>query len=322
MWRVIGILTVLALAGCGIYTDQRSNSREAAAERRWPPEGRLIEVDGVQVHYLQKGRGPDVVLLHGAGGNLRDFSFSLMDVLARRYRVTAFDRPGLGYTGRLPDSAGAFNANAESPQDQAALLARAAQQIGITRPVVVGHSFGGAVAMAWALDHDPAAMVSLAGAVMPWPGALDTQYRVLGTGLGGALVPGLVTASVDPDNTAGIAASIFRPQAMPDGYLAHVGPGLSLRRETIRANGRQVADLRGHLVGMSQRYAALRLPVEFVHGDADPIVGLDIHSRAAARLVPGAGLTVLPGVGHMPHHADEAAIVALIDRAARRAGLR
>lgn len=322
MWRVIGLVLLLAAAGCGIYADQRARSRDQAAEARWPPVGGFVTVDGLRVHYVQKGRGPDVVLIHGAGGNLRDVTFSLVDALAPAYRVTAFDRPGLGYTDRLPDAVGAFNTRAESPRAQAALLARAAAQLGVDRPVVVGHSYGGAVAMAWALEHDPAAVVSLAGAVMPWPGPLDTQYRVLGTAIGGAVVPPLAAAFVDPDNTTDVAAAIFRPQPMPDGYLAHVGPGLTLRRETIRANGRQVAGLRGHLTEMSQGYAALTLPVEFVHGDADPIVGLEIHSKGAADLLPNAALTVLPGIGHMPHHADEAAVIAAIDRAAIRAGLR
>jgi pimeloyl-ACP methyl ester carboxylesterase len=319
---MIGIIALAGVLGGGLFVNWRAGSMEAAALDRWPASGAFTEVDGVRVHYVQRGEGPDVVLVHGASGNLRDFTFDLMDRLARDYRVTAFDRPGLGYTGRKAHDKGVFNPRAESPQEQAALLAQAARQIGVTRPVVVGHSYGGAVAMAWGLDHQPAAVVSLAGAIMPWPGALDLQYRVLGNAAGGALIPPLVTAFLRPMATREAVAGIFAPQSMPEGYLEHVGPGLSLRRSAIRANGQQVYRLRPALVEMSARYDTLDLPIELVHGTADTTVGLSIHSQAAARILPNVRLTELDGVGHMPQHARPGAVIEAIHRAAERAGLR
>ena len=313
----------LALAGCGVIIDRTAARAEAEAEERWPPVGRFAEVDGTRVHYVQKGNGPDVVLIHGAGGNVRDFTFSLMDRLAQDYRVTAFDRPGLGYTGRMrPELAKPFNAEAESPQAQAALLSQAAQQIGVSAPVVLGHSYGGAVAMAWGLDHPASALVIVSGAIMPWPGGLGKQYTVVGSSVGGAVLPPFATAFVNPMNTGNVLESIFAPQPVPEGYLEHVGPGLSLRRGTIRANARQVNNLRQHLVTMSARYPELEMPVELVHGDADTIVGLRVHAAQALPLLPDANLTVLEGLGHMPHHAREGAVVEAVRRAAERAGLR
>ena len=117
-------------------------------------------------------------------------------------------------------------------------------------------------------------------------------------------------------------ASIFTPQPVPDGYSAHVGVGLTLRREALRANARQVNSLRPHVVEMSPLYPSLRLPVEILHGTEDTIVPLDIHSVPLSRQIPEATLTVLEGVGHMPHHADPDAVTEAIDRAAIRAGLR
>ena len=114
-------------------------------------------------------------------------------------------------------------------------------------------------------------------------------------------------------------AGIFAPQTAPDGYIDYVGTGLTLRRASLRANARQVNTLRPHVVEMSKRYPTLDLPVELVHGDTDDTVPLDIHSQPLSALLPDANLTVLPGIGHMPHHVAPEAVTAAIDRAARRA---
>ncbi|MCC1493608.1 alpha/beta hydrolase [Cognatishimia sp. F0-27] len=320
--RALVIGAALTLGSCGIWADKRAARMEASAEDRWPPVGRFVTEGAVRVHYVQDGTGPDVVLIHGAGGNLRDFTFSLMPRLVEAgYRVTAFDRPGLGYTGRVdPAYDRAFAPSAETPQEQAALLAGAAKQLGVDTPVVLGHSFGGAVAMAWGLEHEASAIVSVAGVAMPWPGELGAYYKVLGSSVGGALVPPLVTASTDPMNTGDVLEGIFAPQSAPDGYLAHIGPGLSLRRDTLRANARQVNHLRPHMVALSERYPEMTLPVEFVHGDADTTVPLTVHANRAVSVLPRARVTVLEDIGHMPHHADEDAILAAIERALEHAG--
>jgi pimeloyl-ACP methyl ester carboxylesterase len=109
---------------------------------------------------------------------------------------------------------------------------------------------------------------------------------------------------------------------VPEGYADHVGIDLTLRTATIRANSRQVNGLKPHVAAMAARYPGLSVPIEIVHGDRDTIVPLEVHSRVLADAAPTARLTVLPGVGHMPHHADPKATIAAIDRAASRAGLR
>lgn len=316
-------ISAAALAGCGLLVDGRATSRERAAEAAFPPEGAFVSVDGRQVHYVQRGSGPDVVLIHGASGSTRDFSLAFMDRLATRYRVTAFDRPGMGYTARASDAfGGALNTGAESPAVQAAMLAAAARELGIDRPVVLGHSYGGAVALAWALDHDPAALIVVAGASNPWPGGLGAFHEVNASALGGASVVPLITAFAPEDQAMRVIAMIFAPQPAPPGYADHIGVGISLRRETLRANARQVNGLRPHVVEMSTRYPTLDLPVEIIHGDADTIVPLAVHSEPLARQIPGAQLTVLPGIGHMPHHAAPEAVEAAVDRAVDRAAAR
>jgi len=132
----------------------------------------------------------------------------------------------------------------------------------------------------------------------------------------------IVAATAGEGRVDGAVRSIFEPQDAPSGYLDYVGPGLTLRPGSLRANFRQVNTLRPHVVEMEPRYSGLDLPVELVHGDVDEIVPLDIHSRPLSQQLPDGNLTVLDGIGHMPHHAAPAAVADAIDRVARRAGLR
>ncbi len=84
----------------------------------------------------------------------------------------------------------------------------------------------------------------------------------------------------------------------------------------------QINALRPQVQAMQEDYPTLTLPIELVHGDADTIVPLHIHSQPLMDLIPNGHLTVLPGAGHMPHHTHPEAVIAAIDRAAARAGLR
>lgn len=324
--KLIATLSIATLAGCAVITDRQSDARTVAAEREFPPEGQFIDVNGRQVHAVVRGQGPDIVLIHGAGGNTREFTFNFVDRLSDRYRVIVFDRPGLGYTDRVSDAfEGAFNTAAESPAEQAAMLHAAAAQLGADKPIVLGHSYGGSVALAWALNHPDsvAGVVNLAGPSQPWPGDLGAYYRVNGSSVGGALVPPLIAAFASDQRIDDAIKGIFNPQPVPDGYVDHIGGPLTIRPASFRANARQVNSLRPHIVRMAARYSAeLNMPIEILHGDLDTTVPLDIHSIPLKAAVPHANLTVLEGVGHMPHHAEPELVVAAIDRIAAQAGLR
>lgn len=320
-----------AIVGLGaLFTGCGAQYRATQAEVAYPPEGDFVSVTGGRVHYLQEGTGPHVILLHGAGGNLRDFTFDLMGRLTDRYTVTAFDRPGLGYTDRVPGVAtGASATEGDSPTAQATMLREAALTLGITDPIVAGHSFGGIVAYAWAvegLDQDSpvnaVGLVSIAGVTMPWPGDLDPYYRINGSAFGGIVTVPLITALVPDSVVRNRIEATFAPQPAPAGYADHIGAGLTLRTDSFRANIRQVNTLRPKVVELSKRYPELTLPIEIVHGTADTTVPIHIHPEELIKIVPSANLTRLDGVGHMPHHTNPGVVVAAIDRAASRAGLR
>ncbi|HLQ17682.1 MAG TPA: alpha/beta hydrolase [Tabrizicola sp.] len=300
------LIAALGLAG---VTHWRASAREAAAEAAFPPSGQFVTVDGKRLHYEMKGEGPDLVMIHGASGSLRDLTFSLRDRLTDRYRVIVVDRPGLGHS---------------DPLDEVSLLAQAkfikagVAQLGVTDPIVLGQSYGGSVALAWALDGGPRALVMVSSPSMPWPGKLDIWYRLTSNAVGRAVVIPLASAFVPDSYVRSAIDAVFAPDPVPAGYDDFLGTPLTLRRETLTANVTQVNALRAELVTMEPLYPSLTLPVELVHGDADTIVPLHIHSQPLSKLLPNVTLTVIPGAGHMPHHSHEDQVIAAIDRAALR----
>lgn len=314
----------LLVIGLVALTQWRAHQREAAAATAYPPIGELLEIDGVTVHAKVIGSGPDLVLLHGASGNMRDFTFDLVDELATRYRVILFDRPGLGWSDDLTRHRGAFNATAASPTEQAAILQQAADRLGVSNPVVLGHSFGGAVAIAWGLlrPDQTSAMVLVSAVSETWPGDLGWQYKLTGSTFGSAVVIPLITAFLPEKIVTASVGSIFAPQPTPAGYAEHIGVDLSLRRPSMRANAQQVNGLYPHMEKMVPQYDRLTMPVELIHGTADTIVPIDIHAEVMVTQLADGNLTRLPGIGHMPQHVERAAVLAAIDRAVGRAGLR
>lgn len=306
-----------ALIGIGVMaaTTARLSARDHAAQASHPPTGQFVTVEGLQVHLQIAGSGPDLVMIHGANGNLREFTFALMDQLSDRYRVIALDRPGLGYSDALPD-------HDSSVAGQARVLRQAVAQIGVQDPIVLGQSYGGTVALAWALQAPPAALVLVSSPSLPWPGELDIWYRVTASAIGRATLVPLASAFVSHSFVRRAVDGVFAPQAAPAGYADHLGIDLILRRGSMGTNAFQINDLRPQVEVMQHDYPRLTLPIELVHGDADTIVPLQIHSGPLMQVIPNGNLTVLEGVGHMPHHTHPDAVIAAIDRAATRAGLR
>lgn len=322
-WKKLVLGLAVAVIALAVWTGLRASAREEAINTAYPPQGQMLTVDGRQIHAVVSGSGPDLVMLHGAGGNVRDMA-PLAELLADRFRVIRFDRPGMGHTEADPQHRGAWSQGAATPQEQAALLARAAEQLGAKAPLVLGHSFGGAVAMAWGLDQPSSGLIIVSGATLPWPDeyAIGTRNKLLSGRIGGAVLAPLATAFVPESTVQDAVKSVFYPDPAPEAYAQDTGSFLSIRRSTLRANARQVAALYAALSEMAPRYPTLSLPVEILHGTADESVGYAIHAAKLQELLPNSTLTDLPGIGHMPHHTAKSAVAAAVARAAARAGLR
>lgn len=191
------------------------------AERRYPPVGEFIMVDGVSLHYVRKGQGEPVVLLHGSDGFLQDFTLTVFDRLALDHKVIALDRPGHGYSG-LPEK------QPLTPLIQARLLHSALETLGIARPILVGHSWSGLLLMLYALEFPEAVggLVLLAPWVYPPQRRPSLLMRLpLVPGLGAFLAAALLT----PVKNALIRLSLaqaFAPAPVPRVYSSLARPSL------------------------------------------------------------------------------------------------
>ncbi len=279
-----------------------------SVEAAYPPIGEFIEVDGLRLHYIAAGEGPPIVLIHGANGNIRDWTFSMVRRLTDRFRVIAIDRPGHGYSDRAPE-------NGASPMVQAAIMAKAARRLGAERTLIAGHSWGGAVATAWALQEPEqvAGAAVLAGATYPWGGDGGALYS-LGAGPLGGIVGAAARFYVSGDRRAALVADVFAPNEIPAGYVDYIGIELALRPDTFRWNAEDIDQLDRNLGLQAPRYGELAMPLEVMHGTADNTVYDHIHSVPLSRDAQNASLTLFPGVGHMLHHVREEEVVAGFDR--------
>ena len=286
-------------------------------EQRYPRLGRWLDVDGRAVHVVEAGEGDGValVLVHGASGNVRDFALSVLPELARRHRVVAIDRPGFGYSQPLPDHGWRL-------ADQVTVLRGAVRALGHRRYVLAGHSYGGSLVMRWALEHpgEVAGVLALSAPVMDWGGAgLGIHYEIGGRPVIGPLLARAAPVLAGPDWVREAITDVFAPDPVPARYFAEGGVELALRPPTFRVNSVMMFKIHSEIVDQHDRYPAIACPVEIVHGDADTIVPAQIHAIPLAGTVPNGRLTLLPGVGHMPHHARGDDVIAAIDRLAAAA---
>lgn len=284
-------------------------------ERAHPPRGRRIDIGGLAQHVVELGAASasaPIVLVHGAGCNLEDLR-ELGERLAGRDRVILVDRPGQGWSE-------AEGPQSSSPACQAAILRGLLDRLGVGRAVVVGHSWGGTLAAAFALDYADrvAGLVLLAPPTHPRLRSMTRLYSVLAAPVFGWLFAHTLALPLAvPAFGPGVRAS-FLPQVPPLHYLKRAAAFLLLRPKSFLANARDIAGLQTFLAQQAARYPALRAPTVIIAGDCDRIVSAREHAAAAAALIPKSKLVVLPGVGHMPHHADPDKIVALIEELARR----
>lgn len=276
------------------------------AERNNPPRGKFVEVNGVRLHYIERGDGEPLVLLHGNGSMIQDFvSSGLLEKATHKYRVIVFDRPGFGFSDRP-------RLTIWTPEAQAELIHKALRQIGISDAVVLGHSWGASVAIALAL-RDPALvsrLVLASGYYYPTVrGDVLFSWQaipVIGDILSYTLSPILARVM-----WPALMKKIFGPSVVPKKF-AGFPKEMALRPSQLRASAAELALMVPAAFASRKDYAALTMPVAIIAGEDDKLVDTDKQSARLHQDITQSTLRRVPGVGHMVHQSATDAVMAAI----------
>jgi pimeloyl-ACP methyl ester carboxylesterase len=292
-WIVLVVLALFGALVAGLMLYSAWTARRV--EKALPPLGGFIDIDGCRIHYLGQGSGPTLLLIHGLGGNMRNFTHSLVERLKNKYRVILVDRPGSGYSTRPRRASATIRA-------QAGTMARFIDALRLERPLVVGHSLGGAIALSLALNYPEkvGGLALLAPATHPQP-QVPAAFR--GLAVGSPLVRWLIgwTLAVPMSirNRELVLGAVFGPQAVPDDFATRGGGLLGLRPRNYIAASNDLMAINRDLEAMPARYGSLRVPVGILFGTSDRILDIARHGEAAAAKIPGVDFERIEGEGHM-----------------------
>lgn len=316
--KLVGILLlvfVLIFIGLKLYVDWLVRQ----AEVKYPP-AEFVTADGVRLHYVSQGAGHPVVFFGGRNSKIQDFTLSpLFDTITTHYQGIFIDRPGLGYSERI-------TGEDATPTVQVRFLHAALQQLGIEKPLLVGQSWGGVIALAYALAYPD----SLSGVVLlgsaPYPRSVSPDplfdniesmartpilgdvFLVLYTPVARQLAPGFLEGEIE----------YFAPlESIPASYL-DTTIVLTLRPDLIKADAEEQRFVSLGLEYVSARLGDIAVPVVIVAGSLD-VNAIDQAPRLDQD-IPNSEMIVVDGAHHYFWYAHPEVVNDAINRAWTLAG--
>ena len=305
------ITTVAAAAGLLAATAVVNRQLAQKAQRDNPPKGHFIEVDGVRLHYVERGKGRPLVLFHGNGSMIQDFESSgLIDLAAKNYRVIVFDRPGFGHSSRPRDVVW-------TPEAQADLFANALDRLNVQQAIVLGHSWGASVAVALAIKR-PAlveALVLASGYYFP-----TARTDVLALSV--PAIPGLgdifsftISPIVSRLMWPALLRKMFGPRSVPEKF-AGFPKEMAVRPSQIRASAAETALMIPAAFLSAKTYDELAMPIIIIAGEEDRLIDIDEQSARLHDEVKQSRMHRIAGAGHMVQQSATGDLMAAIDQAA------
>ncbi len=288
--------TLLVLAAAILALVWFTANTATRVERASPPSGTFVNVHGCRIHYVERGNGPvTLLMIHGLGGNTGNFLHSLVDRLATDFRVIVMDRPGSGYSTR-PDDAPA------GPHAQAELIAAFIHALGLDRPVLVGHSLGGAISLATAVANPQlvrglALIAPLTQLIAEPPDVfkpLMVQRAAVRRAIGWTLATPLSIVRRDR-----VLDVVFGPDRVPADFALAGGGILGMRPSAFITASTDLVAVPDDLASLVPLYPTLQMPVGIIYGTADRILDYRAHGEGMRDVLPQLSLDLVEGAGHM-----------------------
>lgn len=282
---VIVLLVIFSGTNLG---DETRTSDECAGK---PVESQFITVEGIRLHYVSQGVGQPVVLVHGNPGFLQDYAAIVADLASRNFRAVAFDRPGHGFSQRPAHQIA-------TPEVQARLLHQALIKLGIRKPILVGHSWGGTLVLNYALQYpdEVSGIVLLAPAAYPEREGFSFQNLLVHVPVLSSIMIKALRPYIHNQIKGGLERA-FAPAQVPKQYLT-LALSCWARSTAIRATIADRQARQHRLREISNRYPTIHLPVVIVTGDADRIVDPVTDDYPLHEAIKDSRLLVLPHTGH------------------------
>ena len=267
--------------------------------------GSYLDLDGEKIRYIQKGTGRDVLLIHGLPGSIEDWD-PVIEGLALKYRVTAYDRPGFGFSSDSVDRH-TVTGNADT-------AVKLMEKLGLRDAVVVGHSYGGGIALSMAARKTPQVRgyVSLGGVSQPSEQVMFIFYMnripFIGRGfasagtalLGDSMMEEMVRMAFTPDMNILTPEYVNKRKEM----MFQTRVVMSLSAEEVRYND--------NMTSLLPAYPDIAAKFIILHGDGDMMVPVG-DSRKLHKALPNSILKELTGTGHMVQFKHPGEVIAAVD---------
>lgn len=311
-------IIVAALVVVAIILAYASSRVLSAIAERYQREGNPVDLGAGSLNVLEIGNrssaSPPLVLVHGATANLKDLKVSLGERLARDNLVVLVDRPGHGWSDALARDDG------HSPEGHAVAINQALSRLGAERPILVGHGWGGAVVLSYALAYpeDLAGVVAIAPLSHPSEHGVARVHSLAAMPVLGWLFCRLLVPAFGRLHLARWTARAFAPRPVPADHAEAVALPLVLRPANFRNNARDLVALDQNLADQARYYGQIRVPTVVIAGDQDRVAPMAEHASRLAGEIDNARLVVLNDVGHMAHHVSPNVIAFEINRLVER----
>ena len=263
-------------------------------KRSIPKFGKITTLKDAEIHWYETGHGRPIIMLHGLAGNLRNFTYALTDKLNQDFRVIAIDRAGCGWSKRSRPESATLN-------EQARIISEFIKKEKIEKPLIVGHSLGGAIALTLALEHK----TKISGLALICPATqmiddipdifrflnISNKWLRLFLAYTFSSLIGILTREKS-------FKTAFAPEPVCDNFAVKGGGDFALSSNSFIKTSEDLTFAISSAPSVVGREKELKLPIGVLFGEDDEILDAKLHGEKFSELT-GAELKILPNRGHM-----------------------